>query len=593
MEQQRSTFFGSVLGPGGHLFNTGNRPDKTAFQNLFDSVTFKLENGDTASNTKNGHVRIAYDSLVLNRVISPSDPVTRVILAPHLPNVKTYADINVGCADSLGTPVSSHGIKITPSTRLKTGETHTGRDFVIENDMTLGSTDSSIVVAEAPAGSKHFDITINTGTPPAWMYTVLTDIGGTPGYLDSVCGQSMGITIAHTLEVKTHDTDCIELVIAATGLQANLLYDTTYFDEVAGTGLFPLITSGAPGLVTLETTQTIAGIKTFGSTVQPRLDVYAVPSTILCFTTRQYNDSVYVHLTGNEVIAGNKTITGSTVFSSVVDATLGGVTVPLVPAGNAYAASKDYVDGIVVGAGLWSVGTGTESIQSVSSNAAGNYSFAGGRLCDVSILGIAGIALGNGALVYALHGIAIGNGAAVNHDYSVCINSSNTEFKGEYTLGFIDYDKNTNINSYHKTTMSNISTDASSIDLFITDSAIQYLTVSNDCLLFIKMRVMATQIGGTAGTLGDSFAQEVELVVKVLGGVYSIIPPTQTDIAGLQNEDADIIYKDSYSDAALTGSVIVTVGAATGIKVTCTGEVDKTIYWNDMIDIDYMAIPLP
>lgn len=591
MEQQRSTFFGSVLGPGGHLFNTGNRPDKTAFQNLFDSVTFKLEDGDTASNTKNGHVRIAYDSLVLSRVISPSDPVTRVVLAPHLPNVKTYADINVGCADTLGTPVSSHGIKITPSTRLTTGQTHAGRDFVIENDMTLGSTDSSIVVAEAPAGSKHFDITINTGTPPAWMYTVLTDIGGTPGYLDSVCGQSMNI-VTHTLEVKTHDTDCIELVIAATGLQANLIYDTTYFDEVAGTGLFPLITSGAPGLVTLETAQTIAGIKTFGSTVQPRLDVYAVPTTILCFTTRQYNDSVYVHLTGNEVIAGNKTITGSTIFTSVVDATLGGVTVPLVPAGASYATSKDYVDGLVIGAGLWSVGTGTESIQSVSCNAAGNYSFAGGRLCDISVLGVAGIALGNAALVYAISGIAIGNGAVVNHAYSTCFNLSYTVFKGEYSLGFVDYDKTT-VSSFHKTTMSNVSTDASSVDLFITDSAIQYLTVSADCLLFIKMRVMATQIAGTAGTAGDSFAQEIELVVKVLSGVYSLIPPTQTDIVGFQNEASDIIYKDSYSDAALTGLVVITVGAATGIKITCTGEVDKTLYWNAMIDIDYMAIPIP
>lgn len=592
MEQQRSTFFGSVLGPGGHLFNTGNRPDKTAFQNLFDSITFKLENGDTASNTKNGHVRIAYDSLVLNRVISPSDPVTRVILAPHLPNVKTYADINVGCADSLGTPVSSHGIKITPSTRLKTGETHIGKDFIIENDMTLISSDSSIAITEAPSGSKYFDITINTGTPPAWMYCVLTDSGGTPGYLDSVCGQSMNV-VSHTLDVKTHDTDCIELNIAATGLQADLLYSATYFNAVGGTGLVPLIASGAPGLVTLETAQTIAGIKTFGSTVQPRLDVYAVPTTILCFATRQYNDSVYVHLTGNEVIAGNKIITGSTVFSSVVDATLGGVTVPLVPAGNAYAASKDYVDGIVIGAGLWAVGTGTESIQSATSNAAGNYSFAGGRLCDVSVLGICGIAIGNVALVYALHGIAIGNGAVVNHDYSVSINSPSTIFKGEYVFGFVDYNLNNAVNSFHKTTMSNISIDASSVDLFITDSAIQYLTVTSDCLLFIKMRVMATQIGGTAGTLGDSFAQEIELVVKFSGGVYSIIPPTQTDIAGLQNEDADIIYKDSYSDAALTGSVVVTVGAATGIKVTCTGEVDKTIYWNDMIDIDYITIVVP
>lgn len=592
MEQQRSTFFGSVLGPGGHLFNTGNRPDKTAFQNLFDSVTFKLEDGDTASNTKNGHVRIAYDSLVLSRMISSSDPVTRVVLAPHLPNVKTYADINVGCVDTLGTPVSSHGIKITPSTRLTTGQTHTGRDFVIENDMTLGSTDSSIVVAEAPAGSKHFDITINTGTPPAWMYTVLTDIGGTPGYLDSVCGQSMNI-VTHTLEVKTHDTDCIELVIAATGLQANLLYDTTYFDEVAGTGLFPLITSGAPGLVTLETAQTIAGIKTFGSTVQPRLDVYAVPTTILCFTTRQYNDSVYVHLTGNEVIAGNKTITGSTIFTNVVDATLGGVTVPLVPAGASYATSKDYVDGLVIGAGLWSAGTGVGSLQSATSIADGNFSFAGGRLCNVSPLGVAGIAIGNVALVQATHGIAIGNGTNVTHDYSVAIKCANTLFKGEYAFGFVDYNVNPDLNSYHKTTMSNISTDASSVDLFITDSAIQYLTVSSEHLLFIKMRVMATQIGGTAGTVGDSFAQEIECVVKQLGGVYSIIPTSQTDIVGLQNEDVNIIYKNAYSDAALTASVVVTVGAATGIKITCTGEVDKVLYWSAMIDIDAMVIPIP
>ena len=66
-QRKKSYFFSSVLGSMGRLFRTGNRPNETAFKDLFDSVPFKSDSDDTATESNAGHVKLASNDNVFDR----------------------------------------------------------------------------------------------------------------------------------------------------------------------------------------------------------------------------------------------------------------------------------------------------------------------------------------------------------------------------------------------------------------------------------------------------------------------------------------------------------------------------------------------
>lgn len=127
--------------------------------------------------------------------------------------------------------------------------------------------------------------------------------------------------------------------------------------------------------------------------------------------------------------------------------------------------------------------------------------------------------------------------------------------------------KNTDIFPY------NTSSSASAVDLFLDGSSLRP-TLTNSETWYYEARVLGTQTGGSAGTVGDSFATRFTGVIKrSSGGTTSMVGSTSQDI-------------DARDTGAANWSAAVTADAANNaLKITCTGELNKTIYWQSKVSL--------
>lgn len=122
-------------------------------------------------------------------------------------------------------------------------------------------------------------------------------------------------------------------------------------------------------------------------------------------------------------------------------------------------------------------------------------------------------------------------------------------------------------------------TDAAPTEALTTASARRY-TIPVDCSIGFEIEVVATQTGGGAGTVGDSFHQIIRLSGTNLGGVSAIIPTTKGNVVNMQNVAANVVYELSDVSGAFGGTVTAAISnALSALVVTVTGEVNKNIYW--------------
>lgn len=133
--------------------------------------------------------------------------------------------------------------------------------------------------------------------------------------------------------------------------------------------------------------------------------------------------------------------------------------------------------------------------------------------------------------------------------------------------------KNTDVFPY------NTSTSATPVDLFLDGSSTR-LGLSNSETWYYEARVLGTQTGGTSGTVGDSFATRFTGVIKrSSAGSTSMVGSTSQDI-------------DARDTGAANWSSTVTADTTNNaLKISCTGEANKTIYWQSKVSLVRIGAP--
>jgi hypothetical protein len=310
MQQTRSSFFAGPVGPTGILFRQYNHPTENTFIDLFDSVLFKLESGDRATLSTNGHARIAAAANIVSRSDTYMGVVaTHFAMASHLPN--TLATITANHA-ILATD-TANGI-IVDQLSYSSGGAVVRSDFRVRSDVTMASTGGSIAITEAPAGSKHFNLEVD----PAWTdaFKVMCDVAdGSPHYLEDcyAAGTFTNIIVGpnHYLEINFDNVMPITLSQGGLGLQAELEYNNIGLETGAlGVQIRDNIDTIAFTTTYVRTAgnQTIAGLKQF--TTYPQWSgAYVAPTIDNELAPKKYIDDLHllnVNLAGAQIITGTK-----------------------------------------------------------------------------------------------------------------------------------------------------------------------------------------------------------------------------------------------------------------------------------------------
>ena len=104
------------------------------------------------------------------------------------------------------------------------------------------------------------------------------------------------------------------------------------------------------------------------------------------------------------------------------------------------------------------------------------------------------------------------------------------------------------------------------------------ITIPTDCTANIDIRIVAVQTSGAAGTVGDSFMQNIKLCAKNIAGVSSVVTHNGATLANYSVVAGDVLYELSSCDAAFGGTVVASV-SANKLHITVTGENNKDIQW--------------
>jgi hypothetical protein len=125
----------------------------------------------------------------------------------------------------------------------------------------------------------------------------------------------------------------------------------------------------------------------------------------------------------------------------------------------------------------------------------------------------------------------------------------------------------------------NTSTSATPVDLFL-DGSTTRMGLSNGEAWYYEAKVLGTQTGGTSGTVGDSFATRFTGVIKrSSGGTTSMVGSTSQDI-------------DARDSGAANWATTVTADTSNNaLKIACTGEANKTIYWQSKVSLVRIGTP--
>lgn len=116
----------------GNRFLNGHFPGESVFKKLFESITFKLNSEDTATESTQGLVKKVSDANAISRDSSDGDNMTTVVLPHQIPEIENYTDdvsVNileeikvVGNVSRISQKVQSTPIPYDFSKNLKEGQ---------------------------------------------------------------------------------------------------------------------------------------------------------------------------------------------------------------------------------------------------------------------------------------------------------------------------------------------------------------------------------------------------------------------------------------------------------------------------------------
>lgn len=116
-------------------------------------------------------------------------------------------------------------------------------------------------------------------------------------------------------------------------------------------------------------------------------------------------------------------------------------------------------------------------------------------------------------------------------------------------------------------------------------SELAYMPLADNTTAAIVVRLIASQVGGSAGTVGDSFGSFNSVVLKRLAD------GTTTALVDFVTETAS--FADAGAAAWVTAITANVVAAEGGLEITATGEANKSIDWEAQVFVELnMAIAL-
>lgn len=271
---------------------------------------------------------------------------------------------------------------------------------------------------------------------------------------------------------------------------------------------------------------------------------------------------------------------------------------------------------IVFGTSCWASGTNSIS-GGLNSSSLGTYSISIGNSCVATNAGCVAfgnnsvsssncsVSMGEDCIASGDNSVAIGYIAHATGDYSGSIGFNtiasgdgsiaicfNTEASGHHSFAS-GYSSKSHLDS-SKSFASGMfiqKGDAQKIDTILkiatTNAVADYMqladgtdgiTIPTDCTADIDIRIVAVQTGGAAGTVGDSFRQNIKLCAKNIAGVSSVVTHNGATLANYSVVAGDVLYELSSCDAAFAGTVTASV-AANKLQIQVTGENNKDIQW--------------
>jgi hypothetical protein len=125
--------------------------------------------------------------------------------------------------------------------------------------------------------------------------------------------------------------------------------------------------------------------------------------------------------------------------------------------------------------------------------------------------------------------------------------------------------------------------------MYLSDGINHGISIPTDCTANVNIRVTAVQrLAPGAGTIGDSFMQNIKLCVKNIAGTSSVVIMNAATLANYSVVSGNILYELSSCDAAFAGTVVVSV-AGNKILVSVTGEIGKTILWSAYCSLSWLG----
>ncbi len=173
----QETNFPTQYSVGGTLkfnrFLKGDYPSENIFTKLFNSITFKLNVEDTATETQQGLTRYATDNEAIARINSLTTEFANVVKPSQLPNLRTIALQN---SDVLLGTTTKDGISFSNIiTDIIGDNTKTKRDFAVQ-----AAVDNSIEIV-----SDHLQLVNDIANDSVGANMVYgTDVDGVKGWID-------------------------------------------------------------------------------------------------------------------------------------------------------------------------------------------------------------------------------------------------------------------------------------------------------------------------------------------------------------------------------------------------------------------------
>lgn len=216
-------FFFLVTGNPGVRFRKYDKPTQATFQQLFDSVGFLKEKDDTSTTSTQGFVKLALDTNAISRDSSvDADQFSKVVQPHQLPNV----------FKNPATPNTAITVSSANNTTGRTGGT--GKDFYVQNTMSVTSSSPAIVATQTNPGE---NVVLSLNTTGLDLGKVLVNVSDpTASYLEDAVesGNTCRLDIAANVTNEKLTLTVKDKILEMTMFAGSNIQFSTYFPANQG-----------------------------------------------------------------------------------------------------------------------------------------------------------------------------------------------------------------------------------------------------------------------------------------------------------------------------------------------------------------------